>query len=32
MTVNATEISEQANKAVVHAQQLAACRTLGLTH
>ena len=31
MTVNATEISEQANKAVVHAQQLAACRTLGLT-
>lgn len=27
--VNATDISEQANEAVVHAQQLAACRALG---
>ena len=26
--VNATDISEQANEAVVHAQELAACRAL----
>ena len=29
--VNATDISEQANEAVVHAQELAACRALGTT-
>lgn len=29
MMANATEISEQANEALVHAQQLAGCRTLG---
>jgi D-alanyl-D-alanine carboxypeptidase len=31
MLVNATDISEQANEALVHAQQLAACRALGTT-
>lgn len=31
MVVNATEISERANEAVVRAQQLASCRALGLS-
>ena len=31
MMVNATDISEQANEAVVHAQQLAACRAMKST-
>lgn len=31
MMVNATDISERANEAVVHAQQLASCRALGST-
>jgi D-alanyl-D-alanine carboxypeptidase len=31
MMVNATDISEQADEAVVHAQQLAACRALGIS-
>jgi D-alanyl-D-alanine carboxypeptidase len=31
MMVNATDISEQAYEAVVHAQQLAACRALGIS-
>jgi len=29
MMANATEISEQANEALVYAQELAACRALG---
>lgn len=31
MMVNATDISEQADETLVHAQQLAACRALGLS-
>jgi D-alanyl-D-alanine carboxypeptidase len=31
MMVNATDISKQADEAMVHAQQLAACRALGIS-
>ena len=31
MMVNATDISKQAGEAMVHAQQLAACRALGIS-
>ena len=31
MMVNATDISKQADEAMVHAQQLAVCRALGIS-